>query len=281
MSDEDDYVYYDDDADHSIYKDDGGLEWARSHIVVNPDGKVIGFIGGFNNDFFNHEFKPDCVYDYDDGQTVIGWYDKGTNVVYKHKTKKGKYVDSFGTVAGGNFWQIVLDQINADFYLNENDVRKMFGVQAVADQLFDQIRKFGKAHLGGNFSQFTTQVIDIAKNLVHGAGDDIIEILKAGVDQYNRSHPKQQIVWNDNKIKIGDVFLAIVGYLYAAVEIIGISIILNLVKYAKKKKDDLVNGYEDYNKKEDEIESLTADLNSQNSVNTLILTNAEKDLGLV
>lgn len=261
---------------YSIYDRPGGVDWARSHIVVDPNGKVIGFIGGFNDDF-----KDDQVYDYASGQKGLGWYEKGTNVVYKHKTKKGNYVGSFGTVAGSNFWQIVLDQINSDFYLNEDDVRKMFGVQAVADHLFDQIKNYGTKHLGGDFSQFTTQVVNIAKNFVHGTGDDIIEILKAGIAQYNNNHPKKQIVWDGNKITIGEVFLAIVGYLYAAVEIIEISLILNLINYAKKKKNDFVAGYKDFSKKQDEIDKLTADLNNQKTVNTLILNNEEKNLGLI
>lgn len=249
--------------DYSIYDREGGKEWARSHIVVDPNGKVIGFVGGFNDDF-----KDDQVYDYHDGHTGLGWYKKGTNVVYKHKTKKGDYVDSFGTVTGNNFWQIVVDEINSDFYLDEDDVRKMFGIQAVADHLFDQIRKYGQDHLGGDFSQFTTQVVDIAKNFVHGTGDDVIEILKAGIDQYNKKNPTKQIVWDNNKIKIGDIFLAIVGYLYASVEIIEIALILNLINYAKKQKDEAVKGFKD-------------GLQDQKAINTLILTNEQKNLGLI
>lgn len=280
MADEDEYVTQD-SPDYSIYSREGGKDWARSHIVVDPNGKIIGFVGGFDNNFFNHDFKDDQVYNYSDGRTVLGWYKKGTNVVYKHKTKKGEYVDSFGTVAGNNFWQIVLDQINSDFYLDEDDVRKMFGIQGVADHLFDQIRKYGTDHLGGDFSQFTTQVVDIAKNFVHGTGNDIIEILKAGINQYNAKNPTKQIVWSDGKIKIGDVFLAIVGYLYAAVEIIEIALILNLINYAKKKKDDFITGYKDYNAKMDEIDRLTADLNSQKTINSMILTTEERNLGLI
>lgn len=256
MADKDDYVsyYY---PDYSIFILDGGKDWARSHIVVDPNGKIIGYIGGFHDNYF----RDDQVYNYDDGQTPIGWYKEGTNVVYKHKTKKDEYVDSFGTVVGNNFWQVVLDQINADFYLDEDDVRSMFGIQDVADKLFDQIKAYGNTHLGGDFSQFTTVVVDIAKKFVNGTGDDIIEILKAGIDQYNKKNPTKQIVWDNNRIKIGDVFLAIVGYLYAAVEIIEIALILNLINYAKKQKDKSVK--------------------DQKAVNKLILTNEQKNLGLI
>lgn len=233
MADDKDYVtYY--WPDYSIFSRDGGEDWARNHIVLDSQGKIIGFTGGFA------DFKADQVYNYKDGHTGLGWHKTGTNACYKHKTKKGEYIDMFATT--GNFWDAVVESINSDFEIDVKEVKQMFGVKQIVDKFFDTIQKYGKEHLPGNLSIYTGDVAGIFKNLLGGAGDDIVEIIKAGVESYNArpENKDKQIVWDGEHIKIGDLFVSLVGYLYAAVEIITVAIIMNFIQELKKKKDEWI-----------------------------------------
>lgn len=289
MAEDDDYVnYY--WPDYSIFDREGGLKWAQDHCVINPQGKVIGFVGGFNSDF-----ASDVVFSWSDGQTGMGWHKPGTNVCYKHKTKKEKYIDSFGTTA--NFWDVVVTKVNSDFEVNVNDVKNMFGVKQISDKFFDTIKDFAKKNLGGNLGDYTQDVIGIFKNMMSGSGEDIVEIIKAGVASYNArpENKEKQIVWDGEHIKIGDLFVSLVGYLYAAVEIITVAIIMNFINELKKKKDEAIQSWQDahddrnyqhinvkdeayYQKYEKHAPSLVtqSDLSSQ-----ALMTNLQSNLGLL
>ena len=274
---------------HSIYIHDDGSKWAQDHVVIDPQGKIIGFTGGYNDDF-----KSDQVFEYKDGRTPIGWYKQGTNVCYKRKTKKGIYEESFATTA--NFWDVVVTKINSDFEVDIHDVKQMFGIKQVANKFFDTIKDVAKENLGGNFGDYTQEVIQVFKNMMGGTGDEIVEIIKAGVESYNArpDNKKKQIVWDGEHIKIGDLVVSLVGYLYASVEIITVAIIMNFINELKKRKDEAVQAWKDahaedtrqyinvkdeayYQMYEKKAPSL---VNQQDLASQALLTNLQQQLGL-
>lgn len=242
----DDYIKYYGDLANSL-----PLDYMRDHVVVDSQGKIIGYT-----------YKEQLL-DWNKPTTQIGWYEKGTNVCYKQKTKKGKYVDPIGTTA--NFWQIIVDKINADFEVSVDDVKVMFGEKYVSDKLFDTVKKFNDKFIGGAFGKYTGDILEMTKNLVGGAGDGIVAVLKAGVKAYNKRNPKKQIIWDGDHIKIGDVFIAIVSYLYITRDIILLWLILNLIKVADKQ-----------HKENKAIAKMRSDLNDK--INADIIRRQKKEL---
>lgn len=220
-------------AEVSIFTSKEGTTWARQHIVIDDQGKIVGFLGGFGTHFLDNQ-----AYSYEDGKTAIGWVkpDFEENVVYK--TKKGSnYIDPIYTVAKKPFWDIANAKINSKLQLSEDDIVTMFGQKSTLDRILTKIKKHAKDNKnGGFFSLVVGFASDAAKSIVDNSGDAIVKIIHQGVEMHNSRFPKNQIIWNGT-ISIGDVITAFVGYIINLSEIIEIVIFLNLLKALKKAKD--------------------------------------------
>lgn len=220
-------------AEVSIFTSKEGTTWARQHIVIDDQGKIVGFLGGFGTHFLDNQ-----AYSYEDGQTAIGWVkpDFEENVVYK--TKKGSnYSDPIYTVAKKPFWDVANAKINSKLQLSEDDIITMFGQKSTLDRILTQIKNHAKDNKnGGFFSLVVGFASDVAKSIVDKSGDAIVKIIHQGVEMHNSRFPKNQIIWNGT-ISIGDVITAFVGYIINLSEIIEIVIFLNLLKALKKAKD--------------------------------------------
>lgn len=220
-------------ADISIFTSKEGKTWAKQHIVIDDQGKIVGFLGGFGTHFLDNQ-----AYSYADGKTAIGWVkpDFEENVVYK--TKKGSdYSDPIYTVAKKPFWDIANAKINSKLQLSEDDIITMFGQKSTLDRILTQIKNHAKDNKnGGFFSLVVGFASDAAKSIVDNSGDAIVKIIHQGVEMHNSRFPKNQIIWNGT-ISIGDVITAFVGYIINLSEIIEIVIFLNLLKALKKAKD--------------------------------------------
>lgn len=220
-------------ADSSIFTSKEGTTWARQHIVIDDQGKIVGFLGGFGTHFLDNQ-----AYSYEDGKTAIGWVkpDFEENVVYK--TKKGSnYSEPIYTVAKKPFWDIANAKINSKLQLSEDDIITMFGQKSTLDRILTQIKNHSKNNKnGGFFSLVVGFASDAAKSIVDKSGDAIVKIIHQGVEMHNSHFPKNQIIWKGT-ISIGDVITAFVGYIINLSEIIEIVIFLNLLKALKKAKD--------------------------------------------
>lgn len=220
-------------ADISIFTSKEGTTWARQHIVIDSQGKIVGFLGGFGTHFLDNQ-----AYSYGDGKTAIGWVkpDFEENVVYK--TKKGSnYSDPIYTVAKKPFWDVANAKINSKLQLSEDDIVTMFGQKSTLDRILTQIKNHAKDNKnGGFFSLVVGFASDAAKSIVDKSGNAIVKIIHQGVEMHNSRFPKNQIIWN-RTISIGDVITAFVGYIINLSEIIEIVIFLNLLKALKKAKD--------------------------------------------
>lgn len=220
-------------ADISIFTSKEGTTWARQHIVIDDQGKIVGFLGGFGTHFLDNQ-----TYSYEDGKTAIGWVkpDFEENVVYK--TKKGSnYIDPIYTVAKKPFWDIANAKINSKLQLSEDDIITLFGQKSTIDRILTQIKNHAKDNKnGGFFSLVVGFASDAAKSIINNSGDAIVKIIHQGVEMHNSRFPKNQIIWNGT-ISIGDVITAFVGYIINLSEIIEIVIFLNLLKALKKAKD--------------------------------------------
>lgn len=220
-------------ADISIFTSKEGTTWARQHIVIDDQGKIVGFVGGFGTHFLDNQ-----VYSYEDGTTAIAWVkpDFEENVVYK--TKKGSiYIDPIYTVAKKPFWDIANAKINSKLQLSEDDIITLFGQKSTFDRILTQIKNHAKDNKnGGFFSLVVGFASDIAKSIVDNGSDSIVKIIHQGVEMHNSQFPKNQIIW-DKTIGIGDVITAFVGYIVNLSQIIELVIFLNLLKALKKAKD--------------------------------------------
>ena len=220
-------------AEVSIFTSKEGTTWARQHIVIDDQGKIVGFLGGFGTHFLDNQ-----AYDYTDGKTAIAWVkpDFEENVVYK--TKKGSnYSDPVYTVAKKPFWDIANAKINSKLQLSEDDIKTMFGQKSTIDRILTQIKNHAKDDKnGGFFSLVVGFASDAAKSIVDNGSESIVKIIHQGVEMHNSRFPKNQIIW-DGTISIGDVITAFVGYIINLSEIIELVIFLNLLKALKKAKD--------------------------------------------
>lgn len=225
-------------ANISIFTSKEGTTWARQHIVIDDQGKIVGFLGGFGTHFLDNQ-----AYSYEDGKTAIGWVKPGfeENVVYK--TKKGSsYSDPVYTVAKKPFWDIANAKINSKLQLSEDDIITMFGQKSTLDRILTQIKNYAKNDKnGGFFSLVVGFASDAAKSIVDKSGDAIVKIIHQGVDMHNSRFPKNQIIWNKT-ISIGDVITAFVGYIINLAQIIELVIFLNLVRALKKAKSKSQGG---------------------------------------
>lgn len=220
-------------AEVSIFTSKEGTTWARQHIVIDDQGKIVGFLGGFGTHFLDNQ-----AYSYEDGKTAIGWVkpDFEENVVYK--TKKGSnYIDPVYTIAKKPFWDVANAKINSKLQLSEDDIKTMFGQKSTLDRILTHIKNYAKNDKnGGFFSLVIGFASDAAKSIINNSGDAIVKIIHQGVEMHNSRFPKNQIIW-DGTISIGDVITAFVGYIINLSEIIELVIFLNLLKALKKAKD--------------------------------------------
>lgn len=220
-------------ANISIFTSKEGKTWARQHIVIDNQGKIVGFLGGFGTNFLDNQ-----AYSYEDGKTAIGWVKPGfeENVVYK--TKKGSdYSDPIYTVAKDNFWDIANAKINSKLQLSEDDIITLFGQKSTLDRVLTKIKDHANSDKnGGFFSLVVGFASDAAKTIVDNGSESIVKIIHSGVEMHNSRFPKNQIIW-DKTISIGDVITAFVGYVVSLSEIIELVIFLNLIKSLKKAKD--------------------------------------------
>lgn len=220
-------------ADISIFTSKEGTTWARQHIVIDDQGKIVGFLGGFGTHFLDNQ-----VYDYSDGQTAIAWVKPGfeENVVYRNK-KGATYSDPIYTVAKKPFWDVANAKINSKLQLSEDDIVTLFGQKSTLDRILTQIKDHEKDNKnGGFFSLVVGFASDAAKSIVDKGSKSIVKIIHQGVEMHNSRFPKNQIVWTGT-ISIGDVITAFVGYVITLSEIIELVIFLNLVRALKKAKD--------------------------------------------
>ena len=221
-------------ADISIFTSKEGTTWARQHIVIDSQGKIVGFLGGFGTHFLENQ-----VYDYTDGQTAIAWVKPGfkENIVYKTK-KDSDYSDPIYTVAKDPFWDIANAKINSKLQLSEDDIITLFGQQSTLDRILTEIKNYAKSNeeLGGGFSLVAEFASDVAKSIVNNGSDSIVKIIHMGVILHNSRYPDNQIIW-DKTISIGDVITAFVGYITSLSQIIELVIFLNLAKALRKAKD--------------------------------------------
>lgn len=218
-------------AEISIFASKEGTTWARQHIVIDSQGKIVGFLGGFGTHFLDNQ-----AYSYSDGKTAIGWVKPGfkENIVYK--TKKGSdYSDPIYTVAKDPFWDIANAKINSKLQLSEDDIITLFGQQSTLDRILTEIKNYAKSNEtnGGLFSLVTEFASDVAKSIVNNGADSIVKIIHMGVILHNSRYPDDQIIW-DKTISIGDVITAFVGYITSLSQIIELVIFLNLAKALRK-----------------------------------------------
>lgn len=220
-------------AEISIFTSKEGTTWARQHIVIDDQGKIVGFLGGFGTHFLDNQ-----AYSYEDGKTAIGWVKPGfeENVVYK--TKKGSdYSDPIYTVAKKPFWDIANAKINSKLQLSEDDIITLFGQKSTLDRVLTQIKKHANSDKNaGFFSLVVGFASDAAKSIVNNGTESIVKIIHSGVEMHNSRFPKNQIIW-DKTISIGDVITAFVGYIISLSQIIELVIFLNLVRALKKAKN--------------------------------------------
>lgn len=220
-------------AEISIFTSKEGTTWARQHIVIDDQGKIVGFLGGFGTHFLDNQ-----AYSYEDGKTAIGWVKPGfeENVVYK--TKKGsEYSDPIYTVAKKPFWDIANAKINSKLQLSEDDIITLFGQKSTLDRILTQIKDHANSDKNaGFFSLVVGFASDAAKSIINNGTESIVKIIHSGVEMHNSRFPKNQIIW-DKTISIGDVITAFVGYIISLSQIIELVIFLNLVRALKKAKD--------------------------------------------
>lgn len=218
----------------SIFASKEGTTWARQHIVIDNQGKIVGFLGGFGTHFLENQ-----AYSYEDGQTAIGWVKPGfkENIVYK--TKKGSnYSDPIYTVAKDPFWDIANAKINSKLQLSEDDIITLFGQQSTLDRILTEIKNYAKSNEtnGGLFSLVAEFASDVAKSIVNNGADSIVKIIHMGVILHNSRYHDDQIIW-DKTISIGDVITAFVGYITSLSQIIELVIFINLAKALRKAKN--------------------------------------------
>ena len=249
-------------SDISIFTSKEGTTWARQHIVIDDQGKIVGFLGGFGTHFLDNQ-----AYSYEEGQTAIGWVKPGfkENIVYK--TKKGSdYSDPIYTLAKDPFWDIANAKINSKLQLSEDDIITLFGQQSTLDRILTEIKNYAKSNEtnGGLFSLVAEFASDVAKSIVNNGADAIVKIIHMGVILHNSRYPDNQIIW-DKTISIGDVITAFVGYITSLSQIIELVLFLNLAKALRKAKSQGKGGV-----------SVRAQLNPEFLINLKDLTPVER-----
>lgn len=262
-------------ADISIFTSKEGTTWARQHIVIDDQGKIVGFLGGFGTHFLDNQ-----AYSYEDGKTAIGWVKPGfeENVVYK--TKKGsKYSDPIYTVAKKPFWDVANAKINSKLQLSEEDIITLFGQKSTIDRVLTQIKKHAKSDKNaGFFSLVVGFASDVAKTIVDKGTDSIVKIIHEGVKMHNSRFPKNQIIW-DKTISIGDVITAFVGYIISLSQIIELVIFLNLVRALKKAKNKS-QGTGSVSLRAQLSPEFLINLQNLSPVERMILNEKKKELGI-
>lgn len=262
-------------AEISIFTSKEGTTWARQHIVIDDQGKIVGFLGGFGTHFLDNQ-----AYSYEDGKTAIGWVKPGfeENVVYK--TKKGSvYIDPIYTVAKKPFWDIANAKINSKLQLSEDDIITLFGQKSTLDRILTQIKKHAKSDKNaGFFSLVVGFASDAAKSIVDNGTDSIVKIIHSGVEMHNSRFPKNQIIW-DKTISIGDVITAFVGYIISLSQIIELVIFLNLVRALKKAKNKS-QGTGSVSLRAQLSPEFLINLQNLSPVERMILNQKKKELGI-
>lgn len=262
-------------ANISIFTSKEGTTWARQHIVIDDQGKIVGFLGGFGTNFLDNQ-----AYSYEDGKTAIGWVKPGfeENVVYK--TKKGSaYSDPIYTVAKKPFWDIANAKINSKLQLSEDDIITLFGQKSTLDRILTRIKNHAKSDKNaGFFSLVVGFASDAAKTIVDNGSDSIVKIIRSGVEMHNSRFPKNQIIW-DKTISIGDVITAFVGYVISLSQIIELVIFLNLVRALKKAKDK-GQGTDSVSLRAQLSPEFLINLQNLTPVERMILNQKKKELGI-